>query len=141
MTTVSMVAQCTVMGVCVCVHVYESKTCPNHFSPAPGDPGVHRAVQAPGGETKFNIQVPNKVQVRMLRGVGERWGGGVGERWGGGGGGGCQKCPVRTCLDPSPFHTLTPSHPHILTRFEEVGEEQVIFKMISENGSKVRRPD
>ena len=34
-----------------------------------------------------------------------------------------------------------PSHPHILTRFEEMGEEQVIFKMISENGSKVRRPD
>ena len=44
----------------------------NHFSPAPGDPGVHRAVQAPGGETKFNIQVPNKVQVRILRGAGER---------------------------------------------------------------------
>ena len=68
----------------MCVRVYESKSCPNHFSPAPGDPGVHRAVQAPGGETKFNIQVPNKVQVRTLRGVGERWGGGVGERWGGG---------------------------------------------------------
>ena len=112
------------MGVCVCVHVYESKSCPNHFSPAPGDPGVHRAVQAPGGETKFNIQVPNKVQVRMLRGVGERWGGGG---------------AVRNVQYTLPLST--PSHPHILTRFEEVGEEQVIFKMISENGSKVRRPD
>ena len=44
-------------------------------------------------------------------------------------------------LTSSHPHTLTSSHPHILTRFEEVGEEQVIFKMISENGSKVRRPD
>ena len=41
-----------------------------------------------------------------------------------------------TCLGPFPS-----PHPHTLTRFEEMGEEQVVFKMISENGSKVRRPD
>ena len=78
-----------------CVYVHESKTCPNDFSPAPGDPGVHRAVQAPGRETKFNIQVPNKVQVRTLRGVGERGGKGLSEI-------------SSTCLDPSP-HILTSS--------------------------------
>ena len=44
-----------------------------------------------------------------------------------------------TCLDPSSLHILTSSHPHTFTRFEEMGEEQVIFKMISENGSKVSR--
>ena len=74
----------------------------DHFSPAPGDPGLHRAVRAPGRETKLNIQVQNKVQVRMLKRAGE----GEEER-------SSQKCQVHAwtlllSISSHP-HTLTPS--------------------------------